>query len=88
VASLPVPAINDGTEFDRARQRLYVPGAVGQIGVVQEINPNQYREIAVVASAVGAKSSTYVPQLSELILGISPQYSKPELAGILRFRAQ
>lgn len=88
VASLKVPAINDGTEFDRARQRLYVPGAVGQIGVVQEINPNQYREIAVIASAVGAKSSTYVPQLSELILGISPQYSKPELAGILRFKAQ
>lgn len=88
VAMLNVPAVNDGTDFDAARERLYVPGAVGQVGVVQEITPNHFREIARIASAAGAKSSTYVPQLSELILGISPQYSKPEVAGILRFRAQ
>ncbi|MHB1871736.1 MAG: YncE family protein [Steroidobacteraceae bacterium] len=87
VATLPVPPINDGTEFDVARQRLYVPGAVGRIGVVQEIDPEHFRLIAAIPSAVGAKSSTYVPQLSELFLGISPQYSKPELAGILRFKA-
>ena len=87
VATVNVPAINDGTDFDVARQRLYVPGAVGEVGVVQELNPNHYREIARIASTAGAKSSTYVPQLSELILGISPQYSKPEVAGIMRFRA-
>lgn len=88
VASIHVPAINDGTEFDVARQRLYVPGAVGQIAVVQEFDPNHFGVIATVPSAVGAKSSTYVPQLSELILGISPQYSKPPLAGIMRFKAR
>lgn len=88
VATLNVPAINDGTSFDAARQRLYVPGAVGKVGVVQEINPNQYREIASVSSGVGAKSSTYVPQLNELILGVSPAYSTPHVAGIIRFKAQ
>ncbi|MGC8517424.1 MAG: YncE family protein [Steroidobacteraceae bacterium] len=87
VATVAVPAINDGTDFDVARQRLYVPGAVGQVGVVQEIDPNHYREIAVVPSAKGAKSSTYVPQLNELILGVSPQYSNPPVAGIIRFAA-
>ena len=88
VATVAVPAINDGTDFDVARQRLYVPGAVGQVGVVQEIDPNHYREIAVVRSAKGAKSSTYVAQLNELILGVSPQYSKPPVAGIIRFEAR
>jgi len=88
VATVAVPAINDGTDFDAARERLYVPGAVGQVGVVQEIDPNHYREIAVVPSAKGAKSSTYVAQLNELILGVSPQYSKPPVAGIIRFRAR
>lgn len=88
VATVNVPAINDGTEFDVARQRLYVPGAVGRVGVVQEISPDRYREIASVPSSVGAKSLTYVPQLNELILGVSPAYSTPHVAGIIRFKAQ
>lgn len=88
VAVVNVPAINDGTSFDVARQRLYAPGAVGQVGVVQEINPNEYREIASIPSGLGAKSETYVPQLNELILGVSPHYSKPHVAGIIRFKAE
>ena len=88
VATVDVPAVNDGTDFDVARWRLYVPGAVGRIGVVQEIDPNHYREIARVPSAVGAKSSTYVPSLNELFVGVSPHYSKPHLAGVIRFKAQ
>ena len=88
VATLDLPATNDGTSFDVARQRLYVPGAVGQIGVVQEVDPDHYREIANVPSAHGAKSETYVPELNELFVGVSPQYSKPEVAGVLRFKAE
>lgn len=88
VATVDVPAVNDGTDFDAARGRLYVPGAVGQVGVVQEIDPNHYREIARIPSAAGAKSSTYVPSLSELFVGVSPHYSKPHLAGVIRYKAQ
>ena len=88
VATLEVPAINDGTSFDVARQRLYVPGAVGRIAVVQEVDPDHYREIANVPSARGAKSETYVPELNELFVGVSPQYSKPEVAGVMRFKAE
>ncbi|HEV7135728.1 MAG TPA: hypothetical protein VGN43_03770 [Steroidobacteraceae bacterium] len=88
VATVDVPAINDGTSFDVARQRLYVPGAVGELGVVQEIDPDRYREVAVVPTARGAKSETYVPALNELFVGVSPQYSKPEVAGVIRFKAE
>lgn len=87
VATLDVPAINDGVSFDAARDRIYVPGAVGELGVYQEIDPDHYRELARVPTAPGAKSETYVPQLNELFLGISPQYNKPPVAGVLRFKA-
>lgn len=88
VATLAMPAINDGTSFDVARQRLYVPGAVGKIAVIQELDPDHYREIAAVASARGAKSEVYVPALNELFLGISPQYSNPQVAGVMWFKAE
>lgn len=87
VATLDVPAVNDGTAFDTAHQRIYVPGAVGEVGVYQEIDPDHYREIARVPSALGAKSETYVPKLNELFVGVSPQYSKPNVAAVLRFKA-
>ncbi len=88
VAQRAVPPIVDGSAFDVRRQRLYIPGAVGAIGVYQELDPNHYREIAQVPSAKGAKSEVFVPQRSELFVGVSPQYSEPHLAGVLRYRVQ
>lgn len=88
VATLPVPAIVDGSAFDVQRQRLYIPGAVGTIGVYQELDPDHYREIAQVRSAKGAKSEVFVPRLNELFVGVSPQYSQPHLAGVLRYRVR
>jgi hypothetical protein len=41
-----------------------------------------------VPTALGAKSETYVLQLDELFLGISPQYGKPQVAGVMWFKAQ
>lgn len=39
-------------------------------------------------TAPGAKSCTYLPQLNELFLGISPRYGKPRVAGVMWFKAQ
>jgi hypothetical protein len=86
VATVHVPDINDGISFDAARKRIYVPGAVGQIGVYQEVDPDHYREIARVPSAPGAKSEFFDARLSELFVGVSPQYSKPPAAAVLWYR--
>jgi DNA-binding beta-propeller fold protein YncE len=88
VATIDVPDVNDGIFFDAARKRIYVPGAVGEIGVYQELDPDHYQEIARVPSAPGAKSELFDPQLSELIVGVSPQYSKPPVAAVLWYRVE
>ncbi|MGH8296785.1 MAG: YncE family protein, partial [Steroidobacteraceae bacterium] len=88
VANIDVPAVNDGISFDAVRKRIYVPGAVGEIGVYQEIDPDHYREIARVPSAPGGKSSLFVPQLSEFFVAVSPQYSKPPVAAVLWYRLE
>ena len=88
VATLDVPDINDGVYFDSARKRIYVPGAVGQIGVYQEIDPDHYREIARVPSAPGAKSELFDPRLNELFVAVSPQYNKPPAGAVLWYRVE
>ena len=88
VATINVPDINDGIAFDAARKRVYVPGAVGQIGVYQEVDPDHYTEVARVPSLPGGKSELLVPSLNEFFVAISPQYSKPPAGAVLRYKVE
>ena len=88
VATIDVPDINDGIAFDAARKRIYVPGAVGQIGVYQELDPDHYREIARVPSVPGGKSDLFVPALNEFFVAVSPQYNKPPAGAVLRYKVE
>lgn len=72
IAVLDVPAVSDGVFYDSLRKRIYVPGAVGEIGVYQQIDPDHYRELARVASEKGAKSGVLVPELNRLYVAVSP----------------
>jgi hypothetical protein len=88
VATLDVPAVNDGVYFDALRKRIYVPGAVGEIGVYQETDPDHYREIARVPSVPGGKSELFAPQLNELFVAISPQYNRPPAGAVLWYKVE
>ncbi|MGH8303289.1 MAG: hypothetical protein ACRET5_17715 [Steroidobacteraceae bacterium] len=88
VATLSVPDINDGIAYDAVRKRLYVPGAVGQIGVYQEVDPDHYTPIALIPSAPGGKSDLLVPSLNEFFVAISPQYNKPPAGAVLRYKVE
>ena len=88
VATIAVPAVNDGVYFDALRKRIYVPGAVGEVGVYQEIDPDHYREVARVPSVPGGKSELFAPQLNELFVAISPQYSKPPAGAVLWYKVE
>lgn len=88
VATIGVPDINDGIAFDAARKRIYVPGAVGQVGVYQELDPDHYREVARIPSAPGGKSELFVPALNELFVAISPQYNRPPEGAVLRYKVE
>lgn len=72
VAAIDVPATVDGVFYDRDRNRIYVLGAVGQIGVYQQIDPDHYKELARVPSAEGGKSGLFVPDMNRLFVAASP----------------
>lgn len=72
VAALDSPAISDGVFFDRVRRRIYVPGAVGEIGVFQQLDPDHYKQLASVPSEKGAKSGLLIPELDRLYVAASP----------------
>jgi hypothetical protein len=86
VAAIDVPAVVDGVYFDALRKRIYVPGAVGEVGVYQETDPDHYREIARVPSAPGGKSELFVSALNELFVAISPRYNRPPVGAVLWYR--
>lgn len=88
VAIVDVPAVVDGVYFDSLRQRIYIPGAVGEIGVYQETDPDHYREIARVPSMPGGKSELFAPKLNELFVAISPRYNTPPAGAVLWYKVE
>jgi hypothetical protein len=86
VAAIDVPAVVDGVYFDARRKRIYVPGAVGEVGVYQQTDPDHYREIARVPSVPGGKSELFAPALNELFVAVSPRYNTPPAGAVLWYR--
>jgi len=67
---------SDGMAFDRARKRIYVPGAEGYIAVYQQKDADHYELIAKVPTAPGAKTCLLVPELNRLYIAVSPGEGK------------
>ncbi len=76
VAMFKTPAVVDGVFYDAKRRRVYVPGAVGKVGVFQQLDADHYRHIADVPSAKGAKSGVLATGLDRLYLGASPGHER------------
>jgi hypothetical protein len=76
VASFKAPERTDQVVWDAANRRVYVTGGEGYISVVQQDDPDHYREVARVPSAPGAKTSILVPSLHRLYVAASPGEGK------------
>ncbi len=59
VAQLPSPQDSDDLYFDAARKRIYVPGGEGYIQVLQMIDPDHYKALDKIPTAIGAKTAGY-----------------------------
>jgi len=59
VASLPSPQDSDDLYFDPARKRIYAPGGEGYIQVLQMIDPDHYKALDKIPTAIGAKTAGY-----------------------------
>jgi DNA-binding beta-propeller fold protein YncE len=70
VGSVPIVGDTDDVFFDAARKRLYVTGGEGHIDVFQQNDADHLTRIARVASADGARTSLYVPELGRLYLAV------------------
>ena len=69
-ASLDAPGDADDVFYDAAKRRIYVSGGEGAIGVFQQKDADHYEAISKIASAAGARTSLFVPELRRLYLAV------------------
>lgn len=81
VATAPIPGDTDDLFYDSALKRIYVTGGEGSVAVLD----NNYKNLATIPTAKGARTSLFVPDFKQLFVAV-PRRGKqqPEL---LVFRA-
>ena len=70
VGSFDIVGDTDDLFYDAARKRLYVSGGEGFIDVFQTSDANTFTRVAHIATAAGARTSLFVPDLSRLFLAV------------------
>jgi hypothetical protein len=68
--SFDIVGDTDDLFYDAVRRRLYVSGGEGYVDVFQEGEASRFARIAHVATAPGARTSLFVPELSRLYLAV------------------
>jgi len=59
IAALPAVQDTDDLYFDASLKRIYMPGGEGSISVFQMIDPDHYKPLAKVPTALGARTAGY-----------------------------
>jgi DNA-binding beta-propeller fold protein YncE len=70
VATLDAPGDADDVFYDAAKRRIYVSGGEGVIGVFQQKDADHYEATGKIATAAGARTSLFVPELRRLYLAV------------------
>jgi DNA-binding beta-propeller fold protein YncE len=70
VGSFGIVGDTDDLFYDVARKRLYVSGGEGFIDVFQSSEANNFARVAHIATAAGARTSLFVPDLNRLFLAV------------------
>lgn len=73
------PAVGDCDDvfYDPARKRIYASGGEGAVSVFQQLDANQYRQIASVPTRMGARTSFLVPDANTLYVAARRHASEP-----------
>ena len=64
------PGDTDDIFYDVARKRLYVAGGEGFLEAFQQTSPDQYQSLGKIATAAGARTGLYVPDLNRFFLAV------------------
>ena len=86
VAKVPIVGDTDDLFFDAARHLVYVIGGEGAVDVFHQSGPDQYEQVAKVATAAGARTGLFVPAMSELFVAAPHRGARP--ARILVYRLE
>jgi DNA-binding beta-propeller fold protein YncE len=70
VAELPSPDDADDIFYDSSRQRIYVSGGDGSIGIFQQNDADHYQTMTKIPTSSGARTSLFVPELSRFYLAV------------------
>ena len=60
----------DDVFYDPAGKLVYLSGGNGYVDVIEQIAPNRYRLTGKIKTAVGARTSLFVPQLKRLFVAV------------------
>lgn len=70
VGSFNIVGDTDDLFYDGARKRLYVSGGEGFLDVFQNSDANTFTRVGHIATAAGARTSLFVPDLNRLFLAV------------------
>ena len=84
IASLDIAAECDGIHYDAKRRLIYLSCGSGFLDVVRQLDADRYERIDRIATAKGAATSLFVPELDRLYLAV-PALDAP-LAELRIFR--
>ncbi len=87
VATLDIGGDTDDLFYDAVRKRLYVSCGAGFLDVFAQRSANQYESLAIIRTAIGARTSLFVPELGRLYLAV-PHRGRLQQAEIRVYAAQ
>jgi len=70
IANLDSPGDADDIFYDGTRQRIYISGGEGFIGIIQQQDADHYKSLTKIPTASGARTSLFVPELGRLYLAV------------------
>lgn len=77
VASLDIAPESDGVHFDAKRRLLYISCGAGSLDVVRQLDADHYEFAGRLATAKGAGTSIFVPELDRLFLAVPQRDGQP-----------
>jgi YVTN family beta-propeller protein len=81
IATAPIPGDTDDLFYDATSKRVYVSGGEGAVAVID----NDYKTVASIATAKGARTSLFVPGLKRLFVAV-PNRGKKQRPELLVYR--
>jgi DNA-binding beta-propeller fold protein YncE len=70
ITALNISGDTDDLFFDQDNKRIYVSAGAGNIDVLHQIDADHYEAVANIATAGGARTSFFVPELHRLFLAV------------------